>query len=282
MRQTAAGRARGGDRLPGAPSGPEPSSPRARSPDGAQRSSPGVGADLCARSAPPAGAGAAAVTLREGLAGGREPVSGQGRAQSQARGSRRFRHLGLSRVRLATPRTGSPTLRTRRQLLLPRESGAPCRPRRPGPASAPLGWARAATRSRWQGGRSGPRGALPCSSRGARRGQGQQPRSQRLGSARAAVSLGPARVTGARGPGPQVRTDRTDPAPRRGALRSRAAEGAGREGSERLWPPLPQNSSAEAEFAPRTVHPFPGCSFMVPGVFTGLCIITTVGFRILS
>lgn len=232
------------------------------------------GGDLCARSAPPAGAGAAAVTLREGLAGGREPVSGQGRAQSQARGGRRFRHLGLSRVRLATPRTGSPTLRTRRQLLLPRESGAPCRPRRPGPSSPPLGWARAATRGRWQGGRSGPRGALPCSSRGARRGQGQQPRSQRLGSARAAVSLGPARVTGAQGP----RAAGAD----RGALRSRAAEGAGREGSERLWPPPPQNSSAEAEFAPRTVHPFPGCSFMVPGVFTGLCIITTVGFRILS
>lgn len=199
MPQTAAGRARGGERLPGAPSGPEPSSPRARSPDGAQRSSPG-GGDLCARSAPPAGAGAAAVTLREGLAGGREPVSGQGRAQSQARGGRRFRHLGLSRVRLATPRTGSPTLRTRRQLLLPRESAAPCWPHRPGPASAPLGWARAATRGRWQGGRSGPRGALPCSSRGARRGRGQQPRSRRLGSARAAVSLGPARVTRAQGP----------------------------------------------------------------------------------
>lgn len=187
MPQTAAGRARGGDRLPGAASGPEPSSPRARSPDSAQRSSPGGGADLCARSAPPAGAGAAAVTLREGLAGGREPVSGQGRAQS------RPEVAGASAISACREST-------RRQLLLPRESGAPCRPRRPGPASAPLGWARAATRGRWQGGRSGPRGALPCSSRGARRGQGQQPRSQRLESARAAVSLGPARVTGAQGP----------------------------------------------------------------------------------
>lgn len=282
MPQTAAGRARGGDRLPGAPSGPEPSSPRARSPDGAQRSSPGAGGrSLC----PQRPAGRCRCGCRDPSGG----VSGRARAGQRAgpsaepaRGGQRFRHLGLSRVRLATPRTGSPTLRTRRQLLLPRESGAPCRPRRPGPASAPLGWARAATRGRWQGGRSGPRGALPCSSRGARRGRGQQPRSRRLGSARAAVSLGPARVTGAqgpRGPGPQVRTD---PAPRRGALRSRAAEGAGREGSERLWSPPPQNSSAEAEFAPRTVHPFPGCSFMVPGVFTGLCIITTVGFRILS
>lgn len=200
MRQTAAGRARGGDRLPGAASGPEPSSPRARSPDGAQRSSPGgEGGSLC----PQRPAGRCRCGRRDPSGG----VSGRARAGQRAgpsaetaRGGQRFRHLGLSRVRLVTPGTGSPTLRTRRQLLLPRESGAPCRPRRPGPASAPLGWARAATRGRWQGGRSGPRGALPCSSRGARRGRGQQPRSRRLESARAAVSLGPARVTGAQGP----------------------------------------------------------------------------------